>query len=133
VTDSPYVASILASTHHETAKPETKVTVSAWGSVAGGGLERLPMRFGTRPVQVLKTVRQLVQGVPSEGAAATTRASRGAALRHHLAGIATELGRVHAVTLAGSAGTVTQTTPPSDAATGFLGACGIDHHPGSPT
>jgi hypothetical protein len=40
--------------------------------------------------------------------------------------IATELGRVHAVTLAGSAGTVIQTNPPSDAATGFLGAYGID-------
>jgi transposase len=43
--------------------------------------------------------------------------------------IATELGRVHAVTLAGSAGTVIQTTPPSDAAAGFLGACGIDPPP----
>jgi hypothetical protein len=43
--------------------------------------------------------------------------------------IATELGRVHAVTLQGSAGTVTQTTPPSDAAASFLGACGIDPPP----
>ncbi|MGH3452677.1 MAG: IS1634 family transposase [Haloechinothrix sp.] len=43
--------------------------------------------------------------------------------------IATELGRVHAVTLQGSAGTVVQTTPPSEAATGFLGACGIDPPP----
>jgi hypothetical protein len=43
--------------------------------------------------------------------------------------ITTELGRVHAVTLAGSAGTVIQTTPPSDVATGFLGACGIDPPP----
>ncbi len=43
--------------------------------------------------------------------------------------IATELGRVHAVTLRGSVGTVVQTTPPSDAALGFLGACGIDPPP----
>jgi transposase len=43
--------------------------------------------------------------------------------------IATELGRVHAVTLTGSAGTVIQTTPLSDTATGFLGACGIDPPP----
>lgn len=43
--------------------------------------------------------------------------------------IATELGRVHAVTLQGSAGTVVHTTPPSDAAAGFLGACGIDPPP----
>jgi len=43
--------------------------------------------------------------------------------------IATELGRVHAVTLTGSAGTVTQTTPPSVAAAGFLAACGIDPPP----
>ncbi len=43
--------------------------------------------------------------------------------------IATELGRLHAVTLQGSAGTVVQTTPPSDAAAGFLGACGIDPPP----
>lgn len=43
--------------------------------------------------------------------------------------IATELGRVHAVTLQGSAGTVIQTTPPSELASGFLGACGIDPPP----
>jgi transposase len=43
--------------------------------------------------------------------------------------IATELGRVHAVTLQGSAGTVIQTTPPSDTASSFLGACGIDPPP----
>ena len=43
--------------------------------------------------------------------------------------INTELGRVHAVTLHGSAGTVIQTTPPSDAATGILGACGVDPPP----
>jgi transposase len=43
--------------------------------------------------------------------------------------IATDLGRVHAVTLAGSAGTVVQTTPPSEAATAFLAACGIDPPP----
>ena len=43
--------------------------------------------------------------------------------------IATELGRVHAVTLAGSAGTVVQTTPPSDAAAGFLAACQVDPLP----
>ena len=43
--------------------------------------------------------------------------------------IATELGRVHAVTLTGTAGTVIQTTPPSNAATGFLAACGIDPPP----
>jgi transposase len=43
--------------------------------------------------------------------------------------INTELGRTHAVTLQGSAGTVVQTTPPSDAAAGFLGACGIDPPP----
>jgi transposase len=43
--------------------------------------------------------------------------------------IATELGRVHAVTLQGSAGTVVQTTPPSDTALGFLNACGIDPPP----
>ena len=43
--------------------------------------------------------------------------------------IATELGRVHAVTLQGSAGTVIQTTPPSEAAAGILGACGIDPPP----
>jgi Transposase DDE domain len=43
--------------------------------------------------------------------------------------IATELGRIHAVTLQGSAGTVIQTTPPSDTAAGFLGACGTDPPP----
>lgn len=43
--------------------------------------------------------------------------------------IATELGRVHAVTLTGTAGTVIQTTPPSDTATGFLAACDIDPLP----
>jgi len=43
--------------------------------------------------------------------------------------IATELGRVHAVTLQGTAGTVTQTTPPSDTTLGFLAACGIDPPP----
>jgi transposase len=43
--------------------------------------------------------------------------------------IATELGRLHAVTLQGSAGTVIQTTPPSETAAGFLGACGIDPPP----
>jgi transposase len=43
--------------------------------------------------------------------------------------IATELGRVHAVTLHGTAGTVVQTTPLNDAAAGFLGACGIDPPP----
>lgn len=39
--------------------------------------------------------------------------------------IATELGRVHAVTLAGSAGTVVHTTPPSPAAAAFLAACEV--------
>jgi len=43
--------------------------------------------------------------------------------------IATELGRIHAVTLQGSAGTVVQTTPPSETASGFLAACGIDPPP----
>ena len=43
--------------------------------------------------------------------------------------IAIELGRVHAVTLQGSAGTVVQTTPLSDAAAGILDACGIDPPP----
>lgn len=43
--------------------------------------------------------------------------------------IATELGRVHAVTLTGSAGTVTQTTPPSGQSAGFLSACGVDPLP----
>lgn len=43
--------------------------------------------------------------------------------------ITTELGRVHAVTLTGTAGTVIQTTPPSEAAAGFLAACGIDPLP----
>jgi len=43
--------------------------------------------------------------------------------------IATELGRIHAVTLDGPAGTVVQTTPPSDRATGFLRACQVDPPP----
>lgn len=43
--------------------------------------------------------------------------------------IATELGRLHAVTLQGSAGTVVQTTPPSEAATGILEACQVDPPP----
>jgi transposase len=43
--------------------------------------------------------------------------------------IATELGRLHAVTLQGSAGTVVQTTPPSQAAAAFLGACQVDPPP----
>jgi transposase len=43
--------------------------------------------------------------------------------------IATELGRVHAVTLTGTAGTVIQTTPPSPDAAGFLAACQIDPLP----
>jgi hypothetical protein len=40
VTDSPYVASILTSTHHETAKPEIKVTVSGGGAVLPEGASR---------------------------------------------------------------------------------------------
>ncbi len=43
--------------------------------------------------------------------------------------IATELGRVHAVTLQGRAGRVVHTTPPSTTAAGFLAACGIDPLP----
>jgi transposase len=43
--------------------------------------------------------------------------------------IATELGRIHAVTLQGSTGTVIQTTPPSDTAASFLGACDVDPPP----
>jgi hypothetical protein len=43
--------------------------------------------------------------------------------------IATELGRVHAVTLTGTAGTVVQTTPPSEVAAGFLATCGVDPLP----
>ena len=43
--------------------------------------------------------------------------------------IATELGRVHAVTLQGSAGTVIQTTPLSEAAASILGACEVDPPP----
>jgi transposase len=43
--------------------------------------------------------------------------------------INTELGRVHAVTLTGSAGTVIQTTPPSETAAGFLAACDVDPLP----
>ena len=37
-----------------------------------GDSNAYPMRFGTRRVEALKTVRQLVQGVPSEGSAAVT-------------------------------------------------------------
>ena len=43
--------------------------------------------------------------------------------------IATELGRVHAVTLTGTAGTVVQTTPPSPTAASFLSLCHIDPLP----
>jgi hypothetical protein len=43
--------------------------------------------------------------------------------------IATELGRVHTVTLASSAGTVIQTTPPSPTAAAFLAACQVDRPP----
>jgi transposase len=43
--------------------------------------------------------------------------------------INTELGRVHAVTLQGSAGTVIQTTPLSEAAASILGACKVDPPP----
>jgi transposase len=43
--------------------------------------------------------------------------------------IALELGRVHAVTLSGTAGSVTQTTPPSEAAHGILRACRVDPPP----
>lgn len=43
--------------------------------------------------------------------------------------IATELGRVHAVTLQGSAGTVIQTTPLSETAASILGACEVDPPP----
>lgn len=43
--------------------------------------------------------------------------------------IATETGRIHAVTLHGSAGTVIQTTPPSETATGILRACKVDPPP----
>jgi hypothetical protein len=93
VTDSPYVASILTSTHHETAKPEIKATVSGGGTVLPEGASNAyPMRFGTGHVQVLKTVRQLVQGVPSEGAAATAGARNvdsGVGLRSHR-GLTTE-------------------------------------------
>lgn len=39
--------------------------------------------------------------------------------------IATELGRVHAVTIAGAAGTAVHTTPPSDTAASHLTACNI--------
>lgn len=46
--------------------------------------------------------------------------------------MATELGRVHAVTLTGTAGTVVQTTPPSDTAAGFLAPAGSIRCPGSP-
>ena len=43
--------------------------------------------------------------------------------------ITTVLARMHAVTLTGTAGTVVQTTPAGDTATGFLAACGIDPLP----
>jgi hypothetical protein len=43
--------------------------------------------------------------------------------------IATEPDRVHAVTLTRTAGTAVQTSPPSDTATGFLAAGGIDPPP----
>lgn len=43
--------------------------------------------------------------------------------------IVTELGRVHAVTLTGTAGTVIQTTPPSPAAATFLALCQVDPPP----
>jgi len=43
--------------------------------------------------------------------------------------IALELGRVHAVTLTGSAGSVTQTTPLSDTAQGILRACQVTPPP----
>lgn len=43
--------------------------------------------------------------------------------------IATELGRIHAVTIAGAAGTAVHTTPPSDTAASYLNACGIDPVP----
>ena len=43
--------------------------------------------------------------------------------------IATELSCVHAVTLQGSAGTVIQTTPLSEAAASILGACEVDPPP----
>jgi hypothetical protein len=46
--------------------------------------------------------------------------------------IATELGRVHTVTLQGAVGQVAQTTPPSPAAAGFLTACKVAPHPRSP-
>jgi hypothetical protein len=39
------------------------------------------------------------------------------------------LGRVHAITLTGTAGTVVQTTPPSEVAAGFVTACGVDPPP----
>ena len=39
--------------------------------------------------------------------------------------IALELGRLHAVTLQGAAGTVAQTTEPTDAQVGILRACGV--------
>ena len=43
--------------------------------------------------------------------------------------IALELGRLHAVTLVGTAGSVTQTTPLSEAAAGILKACQVDPPP----
>jgi hypothetical protein len=41
VTDSPYVASILSSTRHETAKAEIKVAVLAVGQCCGRGTRTL--------------------------------------------------------------------------------------------
>lgn len=43
--------------------------------------------------------------------------------------IATELGRIHAITIAGAAGTAVHTTPPSDTAASYLNACGINTIP----
>ena len=39
--------------------------------------------------------------------------------------IAIELGRIHTVTLTGTAGTVTQTTPLTDIQHGIVDACGV--------
>ena len=60
------------------------------------------------------------------------RALRAAARRCGPTGrrIAPEWGRLTPAPLTGPAGTVIQTTPPSDTAAGFLGACGIDPPPG---
>ncbi len=46
--------------------------------------------------------------------------------------IACKLTRLHAVTLDGPAGSVVQTSEPTDTQMGFLGACGVTPHPGSP-